>query len=285
MCSKLTTLFVALLSVVFCACAAPIEDEQLDATETDRTEAAPVPDIYGAITVGQIWSSPPGVMGLGGIGREVALGELELKDIDGKVPFPQMATLTLGLQRPFDNNWGGGMIYAKIQFGIGAANQTAYIDWYSGNSIALPVGKCTVTAVQTDSQGAPVLPLPAGYALRPADAITTSVILTASLAAFERSSVFAPILSQSFDFAPGILVAMRVPPRAKGLIVGDPRGQALSDLRVELITANGINRFFLANGNDSTIRTTGITLGNSDYIQVLSPGGIANVPFTWLLEG
>ena len=241
-------------------------------------------DYWQTIQSGQIWSTPVGALGLGGIGSEVNLGELALNDSSG-TQVEQEAVLTLGLQRPLDVNWGGGRIYAKVLFGIGTANQTVYLDWFSGNSIELPVGKCTVTAVQTDMQGAPVMPLPAGYALRPGDTVDTRVILTASLAAGERASIAAPTLSQTFDFAAGILTVIRVPPRAKHVVIGDPRGQVASDLRVEILGSNGINRFFLVNPADSPIRTTGVVLGQADNLQILSPAGIASIPITWLLEG
>lgn len=238
-------------------------------------------DYWQKVQSGQIWSTPAGGVALGGVGREVAMGELGLQN-----PAEQQAVLSLGLQQPNQGvNFGTGRIFARVVYGIGCASQSVVVDWGKATSISLPVGHVTLTAIQTDAAGSPALPLPTGYVQNPGETLITPVILTASLAAGDRSSLHAPTVSQNFDFAAGALVGLIPPQRAKGLIVGDPRGQALSDIRVDVVSGNSVNRFFLANANDSAIRTTGIELGTAYRVIVSSPGGVNNVFFTWLLDG
>lgn len=273
--TKFIQFSLSILALVLCSCMAPLDGEP-------ESEDDVAKDFYGNVMSGQIWSTPAGAANaLGGVGNVVAMGELELAD-----PTVQQATLTLGLQQPnAGTNFGTGRIMAQISYGIGSANQTLIVDWGKATSVALPVGRTTITAIQTDSQGAPALTLPAGYAIQPGDTLITPVILTASLAAGDRSSVHAPTVTQNFSFAAGALVGLIPPTRAKALIVGDPRGQALSDIRVDVVSGNSVNRFFLANANDSAIRTTGIVLGTAYRVIVSSPGGVNNVYFCWLLDG
>lgn len=238
-------------------------------------------DYWQNLRSGQIWSTPAGGVALGGVGREVALGELALKN-----PAEQQAVLTLGLQQPNPGtNFGTGRLFARVVYGIGCASQSLVVDWGKGTSIALPVGHVTLTAIQTDSAGSPALPLPAGYVQNNGETLITPVILTASLAAGDRSSVQAPTVTQNFSFAAGVLVGLIPPTRAKALIVGDPRGQALSDIQVDIVSGNSVNRFFLVNPADSAIRTTGVELGQVYRVIVSSPGGVNNVQFIWLLDG
>jgi hypothetical protein len=249
----------------------------------DREEAEPVAkDFFGNIQSGQIWSSPAGVNGLGGLGREVSLGELELPD---SPPYPQQATLTLSLQtQQFVAFLGaGGRIYAKITYGVGAANQTVFLDWSTGTSINLPAGKVNVVACQTDRQGLPFL---RGNNPIFADTIAVPIILTSSLTAGSRDSEAYPTLSQTIDIAAGVPAVLAPPPRAKGLLVSDARGQIGTDITVQVIGAFGVQGYALANAADSAIRTTGITMqGRVDNVQFNSPGGWNGIVVVWLLDG
>jgi len=274
--------FVALsLSSLLGACMAPL-DEDLESLPDERAEADPVAkDFYGNVMTGQIWSSPAGTNALGGIGREVAMGELELEDSTA-----QQAVLTLGMQQTDPTGtFGAGRILARLKYGIGSASQTIVIDWALKNAIELPAGKVTITAIQTDAQGWPAIPLPGGLAPRPADGIFTPVILTSSLAAGDRGSVYAPTLTLSYGLPPAGTIGFQCPAGSKGILVTDPRGQALSDIQVDIFASRGVNRLFLVNPADSAIRTTGVILGDASVVELLSPGGIDHVGIVWLLEG
>jgi hypothetical protein len=239
-------------------------------------------DFYGNLVSGQIWSTPVGQLGLGGVGRQIALGELELVDTD-----VQQAVLTLGLVNlEPGTTLARGRIYAIVQYGIGSANQTVILDWSQTQSISLPVGKVNVTAMQVDAKGAPLLPMPAGYVVDPTEGINVRVILTTSLAAGDRSSVQAPTLTQSINIAAGATVPWQVPARAKRVLVGDARGQAASDVGVFIAGSLSGNGFLLSNAADSMIRTDGVILpGMSDNVQINSPGGWNNIALCWLLDG
>jgi hypothetical protein len=231
---------------------------------------------------GQIWSSPTGTNGLGGVGRSVALGELALED-----PTCQQATLTLGYQNMNPGaTLGQGRIYAIIKYGIGAANQTVAIDWCQGQTICLPAGKVHVTALQVDSKGAPWIPLPAGYSVTPAEDIAVPVILTASLAAGSRSSISHPTLSQSVNIAAGATIPWQCPVRAKRVLVSDSRGQGATDLTARVVGSLANAFYNLANAADSAIRTDGVVLGGlADNVQLASVAGVINVSLCWMLDG
>jgi len=251
--------------------------------DEERQEAEPnMGDYWQKTQTGQIWSSAPGTMALGGIGNEIAMGELGLEGTETA----QQAVLSLGMQQTDSTGtFGAGRILARIKYGIGCASQTIIVDWALKNAIVLPVGRATITAVQTDSQGFPAIPLPGGLAPRPADGIFTPVILTSSLAAGVRGSIHSPTLTLAYGLPAGGLIGFNCPAGAKGIIVTDPRGQALSDIRVDIFASRGINRFFLVNPADSAIRTTGVALGDASVVELLSPGGIDHVNIVWLLEG
>lgn len=237
----------------------------------------------GDVKHGQIWSSPAGVPGLGGVGNEQLLGQLQLDNPHDV----QQATLTLSLtnRNPL-LTIGMGRIYAKVLYGIGAANQTVILDWSQTTSIVLPVGSCTVVAVQVDSKGAPVLPMPAGYAVNPAQGIQVELILTACLAAGDRGGQAYPTLTQSVDLAAGVATPWQVPARAKRVLVGDQRGQVATDVTATTVGSLGLNFFNLANAADSAIRTEGVVLpGLTDNVQLQSAGGATNIPICWLLDG
>lgn len=284
--STLFRIVTLIALIVLPSCYSPLDEpssfpaeEQLD----ERSEAEPVAkDFYGNLVSGQIWSTPIGQVGLGGVGREVALGELELND-----PTVQQAVLTLGLQNlDPGTQLGTGRIYARIQYGIGSANQTVLIDWAQTQSIALPVGKANVTAIQVDAQGLPALFPGTGTVINPLETIDHRIILTTSLAAGERSSVQAPTLTQTINLAAGVAQQYSVPARGKRVLVGDARGQAASDLLVFLIGSFSTNGFALANAADSAIRTDGVVLpGLTDNIQITSPGGWNGAVICWLLDG
>jgi hypothetical protein len=234
------------------------------------------------ITHGQIWSSPAGVPGLGGVGREQLLGQLQL-DNPHEV---QQATLTLGLvNRNPGLTIGMGRIYAKVLFGIGGANNTVLLDW-TNQSIVLPVGSCTVTAIQVDSYGAPALDLATGYVLNPLQTIQAELILTACLAAGDRGGQAFPTLTQTLDLAAGVTTPFQVPARAKRVLVGDQRGQLASDVFALTAGSLALNLFRLANASDSAIRTEGVILpGMCDNVQLNSAGGATNITLCWLLDG
>lgn len=282
MSAKLFQICLLVLSLVAVGCMAPIDED----LETERTEAEPMPDVYGAVQRGQIWSSTAGTTGLGGVGQQVALGELELE-----TPEAQMATLTLGLRSTTSNFvLTTGRVYALIKYGVGAANVEAIVDWTTCNSISLPSGKVNVTAFQVDAKGAPLLPLPTAiagvpYTVDNTQNIGVPLILTAQLAAYERSSQGWPTVTQVLDLQVNIQTLLVAPVRAKGVIVGDSRGQAGTDITVVVQGNTGTNFYDLANAADSAIRTTGVLLGGASSISLRSVGGHLGVPVIWLLDG
>lgn len=231
---------------------------------------------------GQIWSTPIGMVGLGGVGNQVSLGQFELPST-----VAQQATLTLGLTNLAPGfALGTGRIYAIIKYGVGTANQTVILDWAQGTSIALPCGKITVDAMEVDAKGAPIMPMPAGYVVNPAENIAVRVILTASLSVGDRSSLAAPTLTQTINLAAGVTVPWQVPARGKRVLVGDPRGLLATDVQAFIVGSLSMNTFVLANAGDSAIRTDGVILpGFTDNVQLLSPGGFNGIVLSWLLDG
>lgn len=234
-----------------------------------------------ALQSGRIWTSPTGVTGLGGVGQEVGMGELSLQN-----PHSQQATLTLGLYQ-LDQSvaLGDARIYARVKYGIGAANQTVLLDWSTGNSITLPCGKLTVTAVQTDEQGAPAIKLPLGYATNLTRVFNSGVVLTASLAAGPRSSLGYPTLTQTVGLAPIGPITFRSPLRVKRVQVGDSKGQAVTDLVAIVSGALGFNKFDLANAADSAIRTHGVVVQGGADVTLSSAVGDLGINLCWLLDG
>lgn len=242
-----------------------------------------MPDYWQKLQSGQIWSSPAGTVGLGGVGREVNLGELGLDD-----PTAQQACLTLGLQNQTPGlTLGRGRIYAVVRYGIGAACQTVILDWATSNTIELPVGKVNVTAIQVDAKGNPALPMPAGYENpNNAETIDVPIILTASLSKGPRSSLGMPTLSQTINLAANTTVPWSVPRRAKRVMVGDIRGQAASDVSAFVIGALAANAYILANAADSAIRTEGVQIqGGADNVQLNSTNGWNGITLVWFLDG
>ncbi len=242
-----------------------------------------MPDPWQLLQSGQIWSSPNGTVGLGGIGAQQTLGELALEDQS-----VQVATLTLGVRSLNPGvAFGDGRIYALLTFGIGTANEIALVDWTATTTISLPVGRVNVTAIQTDAFGHPAVVDLNGFAPNPAQVINVPVTLTASLAAGSRSSQGFPTLSQTVNVAAGGgPTILRPPQRAKRVLVGDNRGQVASDLQVTIGGAFSINFFQLANPADSIIRTEGVIIpGGADVVALTSAAGVFGVPVCWLLDG
>ncbi len=242
-----------------------------------------MPDPWQLLQSGQIWSSPAGTLGLGGIGAQQGLGELALED-----PAVQQATLTLGIRSLNPGvAFGDGRIYAQLTFGIGAANEVALVDWTATTTVSLPVGKVNVVAIQTDAFGHPAVVDLNGFAVNPVQTINTPITLTASLAAVPRSSQAMPTLTQTVNVqAGGGPVIMRPPQRAKRVLIGDPRGQVLSDLQVTIGGSNALNFFQLVNPADSIIRTEGVIIpGGADVVALTSVAGVFGVPVCWLLDG
>lgn len=271
--SKLIQLIALSLSVLLGGCMAP----------TDEWEDEPVAkDFYGNVMSGVTWSSAAGVAGLGGMGQQVGVGELELEDNSA-----QEATLTLGIRNLNPAlAFGDGRLYAQIVFGIGSATETMLLDWTATTTITLPVGKVYVTAIQVDAYGHPAATDLAGFAPNPLQSINVPIALTASLAAGQRSSGGMPTLSQTVNLPPIGPIPFRPPQRAKRVLVGDHRGQVASDLEVIVSGSASANRFQLANAADSIIRSEGVVIpGGDDIITLVSAGGVNLVPICWLLDG
>lgn len=245
-------------------------------------------DYWQKTQSGQIWSSPLGLNGIGGaVGTEANLGELALEDQSA-----QMSTLTLGLRSTRSNFLlTTGRVYAVVTYGVGTSNNTVILDWSTCNTISLPTGKATITAMQVDAKGSPALPLPTTTGIIPyvtdgSQLIGVPLILTAQLAAYERSSQGWPTVTQVIDLAePNAQVRLVVPVRTKAVIVGDSRGQAGSDITVNIQGNTGTTMYDLANAADSAIRTTGVLVGGASSILLRSVGGHLGVPVIWLLDG
>jgi len=228
---------------------------------------------------GLTWTAPviPGqapMLGLGGAGRVVGMGELSLPD-----PTAQIATLVLNM-RSLDNNAlnvGPGNIRARVTYGVGAiGHDQVELDWGFETSIGLPVGRCTVTAIETgDATGAANVP--------------RRIMLTAQLAKGPRSSLGWPTLTESFLLAAGVPEILVPPARARRLLVTDYRGIAGTDLIVEFETLNAaVNRFDLANPADSAIRTEGVVMPTATTlvrITSVAGTGINHIGACFLLDG
>lgn len=245
---------------------------------------------------GITWSSPAGVFGLGGVGREVNIGELlvqpeETRTMRGPettASIPQVATITLGIRNtnPAVFLSAGGRIYARITYGVGNSNEEVLIDWTEQQSITLPAGKFTITACQADALGLPFVNNNFGFILNPAEVFNAGVILNASCVAGVRSSSTFATLTQTVAVPPGaVSVFVRPPQRAKRVIIGDHRGQAGSDLTVTIAGTNSFNFFDLANAADSMIRTEGVVLQGGTSDVTLNSAGVFGVPVTWVLDG
>lgn len=247
-------------------------------------------------TSGITWSSPAGVFALGGVGQQVNIGELEVQPsktitrygLEQTDPIPQVATITLGIrtQNPGVALSAGGRLYAWIKYGVGNSNEEVMIDWLEQQSITLPAGKFTIVACQADAYGLPFVSNIAGFVVNPAQVFNAGIILNASVTAGVRSSASSPTLTQTVDVAPGVFVVnMRVPQRAKRVLVGDHRGQAGSDLTVTVAGTLAINYFDLANAADSAIRTEGVVLPGGTEGLSLNSAGVFGLPVCWILDG
>ena len=213
------------------------------------------------------------ILGLGGVGREVNMGELWIESL----AFPSMVTLTLGLSNmnPAFPAFGVGAIQARVSYGVGAANETLLMDWGTQNSICLPAGKLNVTAVEV---GDPTTPFN----------IFVPVLLTAQIAAGPRSSLGWPTLTDVVTLVAGVPLVIYPPRRAKRLIVGDTRGQAASDVQVVLNARSGLNMWNLGNPSDSLIRTEGVIVPSATNIITLTSAagtGANGLVICWLLDG
>lgn len=234
------------------------------------------------LRAGLTWSSPQGVLGLGGFGAQATVGELSLAD-----PYPQLSTLTLTMKSLNPTvAFGEGRLYAQVTFGIGAATETIFVDWTQTQTITLPAGKVNITAVQADAFGHPFLLDSNGFASNPAQTVQVPVQLTASLAAGIRPGIFPPMLTQTAGrLFPADVHLYVPPPRAKRVLVGDVRGQALSDLQVQLQGSASFNTFNLGNAADSMVRTEGVVIPGNDAVQISSAAGVIGVVVCWLLDG
>lgn len=230
--------------------------------------------------LGKMWTAPviagqAPIVGLGGAGSIVSLGELSLPNID----CPQMATLTLNM-RSQDNQAlviGPGAVRARVDYSVGAIpSDRVELDWGFETSIVLPCGRCTISAIEVgDATGAGNMP--------------RRMMLTAQLAAGPRSSLGWPTLTESFFLAAGVPNVLIPPARARRLLVTDYRGIAGTDLIVDITMLNGaINRFVLATAADSAIRTDGVFLPATTYeVRVTSAGGtgVNHIAACFLLDG
>lgn len=216
----------------------------------------------------------PIILGLGGAGRQANLGELSLP----AYAFPALSTVLLHLRNldNTDRDIGPGNIRALLRYGVGAiANDEVLLDWGYETSISVPAGKVTCTAIE--------------YGTTSGNRnMSSRISLTAQIVPGPRFSRFSPTLTQSFDLGVNIMEALVPPTRAKGLLVGDSRGIAGTDLQVTVRALDADNLYSLANPADSVIRTTGIVLPSATtQVQFLSPGGTNGKLITvcWLLDG
>lgn len=193
------------------------------------------------------WSTPttnPPTGGLGGVGRQVGMGELSLPELEK----PQMATLLLGMRNLENRAFGNGTIRALIKYGIGAIpHEELWVDWSWGTSIEIPAGQCSVTAAEF------------GIVSGSSKNIQVRILLTAMLVAGPRSSLGWPTFTEQFHLTIASPELMQPPARAKRLLVGD-KGVANSKVIVT-VRALGIDTTYdLGNAADSAIRTDGIVL-------------------------
>lgn len=228
---------------------------------------------------GLTWTAPlisgqAPILGLGGAGRTVGMGELSLPDIG----CGQMATLTLNL-RSLDNNQldvGPGNIRARVKYGIGViGHDEVELDWGFGTSITLPVGRCTLTAIEVGDASSDNMP--------------RRIMLTAQLAKGPRSSLGWPSLTESFRLAANVPNILVPPARARRLLVTDYRGIAGSDITVRVTMLNGaVNLFNLATAADSAIRTEGVFLpATTTLVSITSVAGtgVNHIAACFLLDG
>ncbi len=212
--------------------------------------------------------------GLGGSGRVIGMGELSLPDLEK----PQMATLLLGM-RNRDNpdlDIGPGNIRAKIVYGVGGVAAEEFLcDWTFQQSVSVPAGRCTLTAIEVGGTSGN-------------KNMACRVMLTAQLVAGPRSSIAWPTLTDSFPLDAGVPETFPPPNRARRLIVSDYRGGALSDLEVTIHARDADNLYLLNYLGDAAIRTEGVVIpGGTTMIEVLSPGGTAlnKIFVCFLLDG
>jgi len=228
---------------------------------------------------GLTWVAPniPGQVkpnGLGAIGRQANMGELTLPDYQ----FPSMSTLLLQMRNLHNPgiDIGPGNIRALAKYAVGAVpNDEVLLDWSFGTSISIPAGKVTLTAIE--------------YGVGSGNHnMSVPIFLSAQLVPGPRYSTAAPTLTYSFQLDAGVPELMPPPARAKRLLVGDVRGQAGSDLVVEIRALNARTMYNLGNAADSAIRTEGVVLpGATTMISITSAGGTGNdlVYACFLLDG
>jgi hypothetical protein len=228
---------------------------------------------------GSNWSSPKGIAGLGGFGREISIGEYNLHEI----PYPVVATLILA-KRTLEElpavPGQDGCIAARIVYGIGTASDEILVDWNFGSSITMPAGTGHVNVYA--QQRSPWLDGTNGEMFQ-------RVHLAAMLAAGSRSSLGAPTLSQITFIKPFLLpadvVIVPVPNRAKRLQVNSSKG-ATSDVQVNLNTGLAVAKFTLA--GDPELRWQGVIIpGATRQVSLTSNVGETVLPVTlnWILDG
>jgi hypothetical protein len=242
---------------------------------TDCRQSAMNPTHQGLTWSAPVIANQAPIVGLGGAGRVVGMGELSLPDIS----CPQMATLTLNMRNQ-DNpqtDIGPGNIRARVKYGVGAIpHDEIELDWGFETSIVLPCGRCTIYAYEVgDSTGAANMP--------------RRILLTAQLAAGPRSSLGWPTLTESFVLAAAVPNVLVPPARARRLLVTDYRGIAGSDVTVRITMLNGaVNLFSLATAADSAIRTDGVFLpATTTTVSVTSAAGTGanHIAACFLLDG
>ncbi len=228
--------------------------------------------------IGASFSSPPGVGGIAPIAAatpnpEVSLGQLRLR----RTLIDQVATLIL-TRRDIEVLPGmvpPGRIVARIQYGVGTASDEFLMDWNYGSSITVPagIGKVTVYAQQRGPGQDPT----AGSGM--VDRFTLSAMLVAG----SRQSVGAPTLSYGIDVPALGTVTLRVPSRAKWLVVNQV-APTLSDAVVQLNSASGICQYALA--TEPALRTSGVIIpGISRFLTIASVAGQAGMQVVFLLDG
>jgi hypothetical protein len=204
---------------------------------------------------------------------EVSLGQLRLR----RTLIDQVATLIL-TRRDIEVLPGmvpRGRIVARVQYGVGTASDEIMMDWNYGSSITVPagIGKVTVYAQQRGPGENPALN----------SGMVDRFTLSAQLVAGSRQSVGAPTLSFGIDVPALGTVTLRIPSRAKWLVVNQI-APTLSDAVVQLNSASGICQYALA--TEPALRTSGVIIpGISRFLTIASVAGQSGMQVVFLLDG
>ncbi len=228
--------------------------------------------------IGSSFSSPVGVAGIAPISAaapmpEVSMGQLRLR----RDQVDEVATLILTrrdietLPGPFHP----GKIVARIIYGLGTTSDEIMVDWNYGTSITVPagVGKVTVIAQQRGPYPDPTV----------LSQMVDRFTISAMLAAGSRQSLGAPTFTYVIDVAAGGTTNVRIPNRAKYVMVNSIVG-ILSDVHVTLTGGGTGTRYVIA--TDEVLRSTGVVIpGPMRFLQLSSLAGEAGLTACFLLDG